>query len=82
MNVSLSIDWHNHPLSIPAALRHRDVRPDVHQRIQDLFSQNLSPGQIHAILKQDLERDCSDKTEYAVKSCDRSLIPDYQYICR
>lgn len=81
MDVQLK-NHHNHGVDIPDALRHRDVAPEVNRQIRTYLASHHTPAQAQERIKQQLQSECCSVQQYGVLSADRSMVPDYQYICR
>ena len=48
---SIDLEWnHNHPLKSLQVLTFREISPDTAEKIDNLFNQGLSPGEMDLLL--------------------------------
>ncbi|XP_071511719.1 uncharacterized protein [Diadema antillarum] len=77
----VTISWeHNHAISIPAALKFRDVSADTCHKLEDLYRRGHSPASALNVLELDLQDESPE--EYILNSADRALCPDLKFCYR
>ena len=72
--------YHNHPINIADALKHRDVSATTKKRLEELLHAGYRPAAALNLFKYDLQMD--DPENYIFHSADRSKCPDKQYVYR
>ena len=77
----MELDWnHNHAISIPAALKFRDVKGETSDKLEELYRNGHSPAS--ALNMLELELQFNDPDGYTLKCGDRSFCPDLQFCYR
>ena len=64
------------------ALRHRDVDPEVKEKLIGLFRSGHSPSSALQMLKYDMEDKEWDQPDFLLRAADRRFCPDMQYCYR
>ncbi|XP_072177297.1 uncharacterized protein [Diadema setosum] len=77
----VTISWvHDHAISIPAALKFRDVSSDTCQKVEELYRRGRSPASALNLLELELQEESPEG--YVLNSADRSLCPDLKFCYR
>nr|XP_054753693.1 uncharacterized protein LOC129259425 [Lytechinus pictus] len=77
----VSLKWvHNHAISIPAALKFRDVNAETCEKLAELYRSGHSPAGALNLLEMEMQDESPD--DFIIKSADRSLCPDLKFCYR
>ncbi|XP_063963140.1 uncharacterized protein LOC135156043 [Lytechinus pictus] len=77
----VNLRWvHNHAISIPAALKFRDVSSETCEKLEEFYRSGHSPASALNLLELELQDQSPE--EHVLKSADLSLCPDLKFCYR